>query len=387
MSEIGIASNSMDISEQRRRLLEYLLDEEDDFGSSEEDTISRREDRTEAPLSFAQQRLWLLDQLEPGNPAYNIPFAIRLTGALDFEALERSLNEIIRRHEVLRTSFVVRHAQPVQVIEADARLTLEVTDLRGLEASARAADLERIIKEEALERFDLGRGPLIRARLVRESGREQVLLLTIHHIAGDGWSIGVFVQELGRLYEAYSKGEESPLEELQIQYGDYAFWQRTRQGEELERQLEYWKKELHGAPTVLDLPTDRPRPALRSYRGATQTIRLSRSLSEALKQECRREGATMFMLLLAGFNALLMRYSGQEDILVGTPIANRTRAEIEGLIGYFANTLVIRTDLTGDPSFRELVRRVKDSTLGAYDHQDVPFETIVRELAVERDES
>ncbi|MBZ5721324.1 MAG: amino acid adenylation domain-containing protein, partial [Acidobacteriia bacterium] len=333
------------------------------------------------PLSFAQQRLWFLDQLEPGNPLYNIPQMIRMRGALHVEALEKSLNQIVRRHEALRTTFVTVANQAVQVIAAELSLPLPITDLSNLSKSEREAETERRAKAEALRPFDLAKGPMLRAQLLRLGAEEHVLLLTMHHVASDRWSMGLVSEELAALYTAFVQGRPSPLPELPVQYADYAAWQREwLTGEALESQITYWKQQLAGAPPVLELPTDRPRPAIQTYRGSTEKLMLPAELVEQLRALSQSEGVTLFMTLLAAFQTLLSRYSGQEDIVVGSPIANRKYAEIEPLIGFFVNTLAFRTDLSGDPSFRDLLVRVKEVSLGNYAHQDIPFEKLVEEL-------
>ena len=347
--------------------------------------VSREED---LPLSFAQQRLWFLDQLEPGNSFYNIPAAVRLRGVLNVAALERTLSEVVRRHEALRTHFMAVDGEPVQVIEAAAPLPLEVLDLSALEEEPREAEVLRLAQLEASQPFDLWRGPLLRVGLLRLGKEEHVALVTMHHIVSDGWSIGVFINEVATLYAAYVRGDESPLEELPIQYADFAHWQRGwLQGEVLAAQLDYWRAELADAPTVIDLPIDKPRPPIQTYRGAFQSIQLSTELSAQLRDLSRRHGATLFMTLLAAFDLLLCRYAGQEQVLIGTPIANRNRSETEGLIGFFVNTLVLRGDVRGNPSFSELLRRVRETALSAYAHQDLPFEKLVEELQPERDMS
>jgi amino acid adenylation domain-containing protein len=340
----------------------------------------------EMPLSFAQQRLWLLDQIEPGNPFYNLGAALRLKGALNVAALEASFNEIIRRHEILRTRFTSVAGRPLQFIAAAAPLNLLVTDLSALATGdEREKHLQLLAAEEAQNPFDLAHGPLLRIRLLRLDEEEHALLLTVHHIASDGWSVGVLIREFKALYEAYSTGQESPLPELKIQYSDFAHWQREwLQGEVLEGQLTYWKAQLAGAPALLELPTDFPRPQVQNFRGAREELRMSGEVLAKLKKVSREAGVTLFMTLLAAFKTLLWRYSFQDDIVVGTPIANRTTAEVEGLIGFFVNTLVLRTSLGGEPSFRELLGRVREVALGAYTHQDVPFEKLVEELQVER---
>jgi amino acid adenylation domain-containing protein len=338
------------------------------------------------PLSCAQQRLWFFDQLEPGNISYNLPSAIRLAGTLNVAALEQGLREIVRRHEVLRTTFVTRGEEPVQVIASAPSLGLRVVDLGGLPEGEREARAQELAAQEALRPLDLASGPLLRATLLHLGAEEHVLLLTMHHIVSDGWSMGeIFFRELAALYEAFVNGRPSPLPELPIQYADYAVWQRQwLQGEVLGAKLAYWKERLTGAP-ALDLPTDRPRSELTHFRGERQLLQLPSELARKLESLSRKEGVTLFMTLLAGFQVLLSRYTGQEDVCVGTPIANRDQAELEGLIGFFVNTLVLRTDLTGNPSFRELLKRVRAVCLGAYAHQDLPFEKLVEELHPERD--
>jgi amino acid adenylation domain-containing protein len=339
----------------------------------------------ELELSFAQQRLWFLDQLEPDSSAYNIGSAVRLRGELDIGALERAINEIVRRHEVLRTVFIEVGGEPRQVVKAAVGMRLEVEDLSRMEEEEREKEVRERAMEEGERRLDLGRGPLVRVKLLRLGEEEHVLLMTMHHIVSDGWSAGVLVREMGALYEAYRKGEETPLEELGIQYGDYAVWQRERmRGEELERQLRYWLERMRGAPAALELPTDRPRPSVQSFRGAHETFTLAGETVKGLSALCRREGVTLFMTLLAAFQALLYRYKEQPDIVVGTDIANRNNTEVEKLIGFFVNQIVLRTDLRGDPTFIELLRRVREVCLGAYAHQDVPFEKLVDALKPER---
>ena len=337
------------------------------------------------PLSFAQRRLWLLDQLLPSGSVYNLPRVVRLAGELDLEALRRAFDELVRRHESLRTRFEVHDGEPVQVIEPRLSLALELEDLSALAPAQREAEAQRRAQAEAQAPFDLERGPLVRARLLRLAPSEHWLLLSLHHIVTDGWSMGVLFNELSALYGAYRQGEASPLAELPVQYADYALWQREwLQGEVLEQQLAYWRQALTELP-VLELPTDRPRPMVASYRGARVSFELGETLTRGLKELSRREGATLFMTLLAAFQVLLYRYSGQEDLAVGVPIAGRSRPELEGLIGFFVNTLVLRADLSGAPSFREHLARVRTRALEAYAHQDLPFEKLVEALAPTRD--
>ncbi|HEY7767793.1 amino acid adenylation domain-containing protein [Longimicrobium sp.] len=337
------------------------------------------------PLSFAQERLWFIDQLEPGSAVYNIPMAWRLGGALDRAALERALGEIVRRHEALRTTFGEVDGSPVQVIAPFSGFVLPAEDLSALGDADRETAVRRRADEEARRPFDLSAGPLFRALLLRMDAEDHALLLSMHHIVSDGWSTGVLRQELSALYAGFRDGRESQLPELPVQYGDYAVWQRKQlEGEVLDRQLAYWRERLAGAPELLELPADRPRPPMRTYEGATVPVNFSPELLERSQTLGRSEGATLYMTLLAAFQVLLSKYTGIEDIVVGSPIAGRTRGEVEALIGFFVNTLVLRTDLSGDPSFREVLRRVRETTLGAYEHQDVPVEKLVEELQPER---
>jgi acyl-CoA synthetase (AMP-forming)/AMP-acid ligase II/acyl carrier protein len=347
--------------------------------------IPRRVNRVSAPLSFAQERLWFLDQMEPGNPAYNRPANFRLTGRLDVKALELSLSEIVRRHEALRTRFAVESGKPVQAISPARALILSLVDLRAHpERKIRAQELAA---EEAERPFDLTQGPLIRSTLLRLNEEDHVLLLTFHHIAFDGWSLSVLTRELAALYKAFCAARPQPLPELPVQYADYADWQRQwLQGDVLQTHLSCWKRQLAGV-RALELPTDRPRPPVQTFRGARQSLVLSSRLTEELKHLSRREGATPFMSLLAAFTTLLYGYTGQDDIAVGTFIINRNRVETEGLIGFFINNLVLRTDLSGNPSFRELLARARTVALTAYAHQDLPFEKLLEELRPERDKS
>jgi amino acid adenylation domain-containing protein len=338
------------------------------------------------PLSFAQQRMWVLNQLEPGNSFYNVPVAVRLTGSLNLSALKQSLKAIIQRHEAFRTSFSTIEEQPVQLIGPELTLDWPLINLEGLSEAEREAETRRLINEEAQQPFDLAKKPLLRVKLLRLAKKEHVLLVTMHHIISDGWSMSIFVQELVALYQASVTGNPSPLPPLPIQYADFAHWQREwLQGEVLDTLLAYWKQQLAGIPPGLELPGDRPRPSIQTYQGACQTFLIPKPLTEDLKALCQQEEVTLFMLMLAAFKTLLYRYTAQEDIVVGTPIANRNRVEIEKVVGFFANTLVMRTDLSGNPSFRELLQRVRAVALEAYVHQDLPFEKLVEGLQPERD--
>jgi amino acid adenylation domain-containing protein/non-ribosomal peptide synthase protein (TIGR01720 family)/FkbM family methyltransferase len=344
--------------------------------------ISRPE---ELPLSFAQQRLWFLDQLEPGSPFYNIPGAVEINGFLDVDLLRRALAEVVRRHEALRTNIVTRDGRPSQRISATTEGTLPVVDLAHVPQTDWPHEVRQRALAEASRPFDLATGPLWRLTLLRRHERQHALLLTMHHIISDGWSLAVLVDELAVLYRAFAGSKPSPLPELPLQYADYAIWQRGwLQGERLQAQLAYWQQQLAGL-TVLELPTDRPRPVASSYRGAREPLVLSPELTEGLRALSRQEGATLFMTLVAAWQILLGRYSGQDDVAVGVPVANRGQAETEGLIGLFVNTLVLRADLSDDPPFREFLGRVRESCLGAYGHQDVPFERVLEAVQPDRD--
>ncbi|MFE1744012.1 amino acid adenylation domain-containing protein [Coleofasciculus sp. H7-2] len=386
------------LSPEKRELLLKRLNQKKEPSAPTQIPRQNRESNS-FPLSFAQQRLWFFDQLEPGNTSYNIPAAVRVEGTLDAIALEQSLNAIIERHEVLRTAFTTVNGQPVQVITPDLKLTLPLVDLRKLSNTEREQAVRQLATSEAQKPFDLTQAPLLRVSLLHLSEFEFVVLFTMHHIVSDGWSMGIFIQELATFYKAFAcrdainrvstpRNVSRPLPELNIQYADFAVWQRQwLQGEVLEAQIAYWKKQLGGNLPVLDLPTDRPRPAVQTFQGAEEKFVLSKALTEALTKLGQQQGATLFIVLLAAFKTLLYRYTGQEDILVGSPIANRNRAEFEGLIGFFANTLVLRTDLSNNPTFKELLGRVREVALGAYSHQDLSFEKLVEVLQPDRDMS
>jgi amino acid adenylation domain-containing protein len=338
------------------------------------------------PSSFAQQRLWLLDQLQPGDPTYNIAAAVRLKGRLEIDAVKSSLNKVVERHETLRTTFMIVGDELVQVVAQDLKLPLPVIDLRSLPEQERETEFRYFADQEAQRPFDLSRGPLLRCVLMKLNDEEHVLLLVMHHIISDGWSVGILIAELSALYGAHISREDVQLPQLPIQYADYAAWQRGwLQGEVLESQLAYWKDRLTGAPGVLELPADYARPPVQTFRSASVTLELPDALSQSLKTLSRRKGITLFMTLLAGFNVLLHRYTGLDYIVLGSPIAGRDRAEVKGLIGCFLNLLVLRTELSGNPSFDELLERVRRTTMGAYAHQDLPFEKLLEELQPERD--
>ncbi len=336
------------------------------------------------PASFAQQRLWFFDRLFPGTAFYNVPTAIRLTGVLDLAALEESFNEIVRRHEVLRTTFGTQEGQPVQLIASDSRVSIALIDLQQLPVNEREAAAQQTIAQEIQQPFNLAQGSLLRVTLLQLNSTEYVLLINLHHIVFDEWSIALLIRELGLLYSAFSAGKPLSLPELPIQYADFAHWQREwLQGDELESQMSYWRSQLQNL-SVLEIGSNRSRLNEPCNRGATQLLELPLDLSQALLALSQQEGVTLFMILLAAFQALLYRYTGQTDIAVGSPIANRNRRELEDLIGFFANSLVLRTDLSGNPTFRELLFRVRQVAVGAYAHQDLPFEKLVEELHPER---
>jgi len=338
------------------------------------------------PLSFGQERLWMLDRLEPNNSVYNVPLLLRLRGRLQVSALQHALSEIVRRHDGLRSTFGEQDGTPVQFIPAPSPVHMAISNLSSVSENAREAQAKGLARKEASTPLDLTRGPIFRVSLFKLSEDDHILLLNVHHIVFDGWSTSILLRELSTLYEAFSLGKSSPLPELTIRYVDYAVWQRQYlSGKTLEEKLSYWKTQLAGAPASLDLPTDRPRPPLQTFRGASHATTIPRPLVDALKRLSQKEGATFFMTLLAAFNLLMSKYSGQEDIVIGSPIAGRNRRETEKLIGFFVNTLAIRTDLSGNPSFRELLARVRKVTLGAFDHQDLPFEKLVEELHPQRD--
>ncbi|MBD2385751.1 non-ribosomal peptide synthetase [Cylindrospermum sp. FACHB-282] len=346
--------------------------------------IARMQPTAELPLSFAQQRLWFLDQLEPGNHTYNISRVLRLEGLLNVPALEASFNEILRRHEALRTSFTSAKGEPIQVIAEALNLSIPMVDLRELLPEQQAVEVERLAKLQSQHSFDLSQSPLLKVTLLQLATAEHILLFTIHHIIADGWSAGVLVREVAALYAAFCLGQPSPLPELSLQYADFAVWQRQWLPEVRSLQIAYWQKQLAGNLPVLQLRCDRQRPPMQTFRGKKQSWLISQTLTKKLKSLSQQETVTLFMTLLAAFKTLLYRYTSQADILVGSPIANRNRSEIEGLIGFFVNTIVLRTDLSGNPSFRELLRRVREITLDAYAHQDLPFEQLVEELQPER---
>ncbi|HWW75846.1 MAG TPA: condensation domain-containing protein, partial [Pyrinomonadaceae bacterium] len=340
----------------------------------------------ELPLSFAQERLWFLHRLHPESHAYNISGAVRIGGAVEPAVIEQSINEIVRRHESLRTTFQTVQGRPVQVVAPRLRLSLPILDLGGLPEAEREAELQRLAAEEARRPFDLTRGPLLRGTLVLLGGAGQVLLLTVHHIVSDGWSVRVFVRELGALWESFAAGKPSPLAELPIQYADFAYWQRHwLEGETLQTELDFWRKQLADAPRALELPTDHPRPAVQSLRGGRHLFGLSEALSEGVRELSRGRGMTTFMTFNAALQVLLQHYARRDDIVVGADIAERDSTELEGLIGLFVNQLVLRVNAAGVRTFGELLKRVREVTLAAYDHRHVPFHRIVEAVRPEHD--
>ncbi len=340
------------------------------------------------PLSFAQQRLWFLEQFQPGNPMYNIPLTLRLHGELDVPALEQALNEIVRRHESLRTTFADQAGEPVQRIADKLTIPLQLTDLQAIPAAEREAEALRRGHQAVRAPFDFRNGPLIRFELLRLAPQDHLLLMPMHHIISDGWSLGIITRELGVLYNAFRHGQSSPLPDLNLHYVDYAIWQRQwLSGENLAQQVEYWRTALGDKPTPLQLPTDRPRPAIMTANGRRHYFAWPAELAEQVRAFSREQQVTPFMTLLAAFKVLLQRYTGSPDIVVGSPTANRNHPGLEGIVGFFVNNLVLRTNLGGDPSFVEIVQRVREVTLSAYQHQDVPFEKLVEVLQVERDPS
>jgi amino acid adenylation domain-containing protein len=379
------------LSPEQRQLFEQRLKQRG-LSAPTVQVIPKRPPLAALPLSFGQQQLWFLHQLDPGSPAYNAPSAVRLSGPLDISAVERCLNQVVRRHEALRTRFALVDERPVQIVDAQLELPLPLLDLRAHPAADREAEALRLATIEFQRPFDLQHGPLLRAQLLRLDEDEYILLFTMHHIITDGWSTELLIAEVTALYGVFATGqpaEAALLPEPQVQYPDFAIWQREYiQGAVLESQLAYWRKQLgpEGAPApkLLDLPTDRPRPAVQSYHGGMIAFELEQPLPRMLQALAQREGVTMFMLTLAAFDVLLGRWSGQDDLVVGTMVSGRSRSELSNVMGYFANNLMLRASLAGDPTFRELLERVRLTALAAYSHQDVPFELLVEQLNPDR---
>jgi len=380
----GKINENPGLSAKRQAVLERLLKGKVPLDLKVK-SIPKRQVFSPVPLSFSQERLWVLDRLLQGNSVYNVSAAFHIKGPLDLPVFERSLNELIRRHESLRTIFKMENEEPVQVILPELRIKINITDLSHLAASEREKEAYRLTVEKFAEPFDLEHGPLLRVFLLVRGIDKHIFIYTMHHIISDTWSIELFQKELMIVYEAFLSGKPSSLPEPAIQYADFALWQRERlQGKAMQKQLSYWKNILSGDIPILELPADRQRPALPSYQGKKQKIEISESLTAHLIELTRKQGCSIFMLMLAAFNVLLYRYSSQDDIIIGTPIANRAKPELEEIIGFFANTLVIRTDLTGSPTFSQLLERVREITTGAYDNQDLPFEKLVEELQPDR---
>ncbi|MGF1676917.1 MAG: condensation domain-containing protein, partial [Rivularia sp. (in: cyanobacteria)] len=359
--------------EQKRQLLAKLLQEKANKPQN-------------FPLSFAQKRLWFLDQLQPESSAYNIPFSLHLTGSLNIIALAQSLNQIIQRHEVLRSSFTVIKEESIQQVYPKLKLEFPLIDLQLLPTQQQEQQVKQLIKETSTQPFNLSYTPLFRTKLIKLNGNEYVLLFTMHHIISDYFSMRLLIRELATIYQSLSKGETAQLPELSIQYGDYATWeQEWLKSPKRSVQLEYWQKNLANYPPLLALPTDYPRPPVQRFRGARKSFALSQELSNAIKNFSQGQNTTLFMTLLAAFNILLYRYSNQEDILIGSTITNReNRTEISNLIGLFVNNLIFRTNLSGNPSFGDFLQQVREVTLNAYANQDLPYEYLVEQLQPER---
>jgi aryl carrier-like protein len=370
------------LSDAKRALLERW--KTGGVPKKKEEGIPRRPDPASAPLSFAQQRLWFLDQLHPGDTAYNDPALLRLTGRLDLDALRGAFARVVERHEILRTAFETRDGKARQILPGRVELPFPVVDLGGLEEERRGHAARRAAASAAWRSFDLGRAPLLRCLLLRRGPEHHELLVVFHHIVSDVWSRGILIGEVGRLYEALGSGRPAPLPAPAIQYGDYAHWQRKGMPEVLERQLGWWRERLGTPPEPLEMPTDHPRSLSEGRQGERARFRLPESLRGALGPFCREHNVTLFMVLLTAFHALLLRYTGKRDLVIGTPVANRDRGELEGLIGFFVNTLALRID--GDTAtFGELLGRVREVALGAFAHRDVPFELLVEKLAPQRE--
>jgi amino acid adenylation domain-containing protein len=374
------------ISEAKRRLLEMRLRGEVQQQPAASKSITPLPSDAVRQLSFAQERLWFLNQLTPGSAVFNVPLAVRLSGPIEPQTLERSVNEIVRRHEALRTTFANVDGRALPVSSPELSVKLQLVDLTSLPGESREAKAHSLLSATAAAPFDLAVGPLIRTTLVKLDEEQHVFLVVMHHIVSDGWSLVLFFQELSTLYVAFTRGEESPLRDLAVQYADYAAWQREwLQGKTLQTQINYWKNKLGGEVPALELPTDRPRPAVQTFNGARRWLTLPEPLTDAVLALSQREGATLFMTMLAAFKVLLYRYTGQEDVIVGSPIANRPQSETESLIGFFLNNLALRSDLSGNPSFRETLARVRTTALEAYANQDVPFEKLIDALKPTRD--
>src|ERR1051325_2146072 len=375
------------LSPEQRALFAAKLKERG-LSTPQPQVIPRRKQQNYNRLSFDQERIWIVDQIEPGNPAYNIFSVSFLSGRLDTALMERAFNEVVRPHEVLRTTFTAIDGEPRQVIAPEVFIPLELTDLRSMPPDEREREVPKLLNEATSRPFDLQRGPLARVGLLQTADDEYVLHYTVHHTVIDRWSADIIEKEMTQIYLAFAEGKPSPLPELPIQYADFAEWQRDwLQGEVLEEQVAYWRKRFEGVPQVLELPTDRSRPALQTFHGARRTIVLPKDLLESLKALSRQEHATMFMTCLAIYKTLLHRYTNQEDIAVGVALANRNRPETLGLIGYFLNMLVMPTNFSGNPSFREILRREKANATSDFAHGEFPFGRLITELKPKTDPS
>ncbi|HEX7332126.1 MAG TPA: condensation domain-containing protein [Pyrinomonadaceae bacterium] len=373
------------LSAEKRKLLEALLKEQG-IDPLQVLPIPRRRDSRSGPLSFAQQRLWLVERFTPGGGFYNIPSGMRFEGRVNVLTVEQTLNEIVRRHEILRTAIQVIDGQPLQIIETELRPDFSYVDLSTLDESVKKTVAERVIREQTQKLFDPSRGSMLRATLVALGPSDHLMVIILHHLVTDAWSNSLLISEMGQLYQSFRQGLPSALPELPVQYADYAEWQRQwEQHETLDAQLHYWTTQLAGAPRRLELPTDHPHPPFRTFRREHRAFTWPLELSTAINALGRTENVTLFMILLAAYQVLLHRYTGQGRISVGSPVANRRRSETRSLIGCFINIVVLCTDLQGNPTFRELLQRVREVTLGAYAHQDVHFEQLVKALQPERD--
>src|SRR2546430_1484764 len=355
---------------------------------AERGVIAPRPNHESAPLSFAQRQMWVIDRMTPGNPAYNLPVGYRIKGPLDVTALEDSFNEIVKRHEALRTTFAASDGEPLQLIHPECRVKINITELGHLAGQERENRLHALASAEAVKSFDLSCLPLIRVSLFRLGEEEQVLIVKLHHIVADGLSIGLMMDEIDAFYRAFTEGGDPQVPHLAVQYADFALWQREAVANGLyASQVEFWRRQLHGKLPIMDLPVDKPRPAFQSFKGSNLFFNVPRSLVQDLSSLCAGEGCTFFMTILAAFQVLLHRYSGAEDILIGAPVASRTPNEIEPLIGNFLNVVALRCDLSGNPTFLEVLRRSRQTTIDAYSNVDLPFETLVENLKFERDPS
>ncbi|MBD2695228.1 amino acid adenylation domain-containing protein, partial [Anabaena catenula] len=373
------------LADRKAEIVKFLQETKLNSSSEFEAIFSVNRNNQPLPLSWAQERLWFLKQLEGASATYNEFTAIRIIGKLNISALEKAFSEIVRRHKVLHSNFKLVDNTPVQLINPEAHLKMFLVDLRQLSEFQRENLVKQLAQQEKNTNFNLETDLLLRVKILQLSTLENVLFVTAHHIVCDGWSTGIFIKEFSILYEAFCLGKDSPLQELPIQYGDFAVWQRQWLSKErLQNQLNYWKQQLDGAPSLLQLPTDRNRPSVQTFEGATQTFTLNPQLTQKLRRLTQQSGATLFMTLLAAFATLLHRYSGQSDIVIGSPIANRNRSEIESLIGFFVNTLVLRSRFENNPSFEDLLAQVRETTLQAYENQDVPFEQVVAALQPQR---